>query len=274
MLGAGDVDYSTPTSATTRPATSGSGCGAGSCSPSRPTRARPPRPSPDLADHDPDHGQRRRQRGRQDVHDHHPQGASGTPARPPGDRRRRGARCEAHLQPGPAVRRHAGLRGPHRGLQDSSATVSPRWAKTPSAIANYIDTTPLPGVVAKDDQTVVFTLTQPGHVLRRHADPARLLAGSGRGAQRTCRAAPSSAKNQISNGPYKVDSVRADQGDRLLAQPGVERVDRPGPQGVRRQDRGRTRRSARTRSSSSCRPAPPTADMEFDVRRRRRSSRA
>ena len=34
-------------------------------------------------------------------------------------------------------------------------------AKTPAAIADYINKTPLPGVVAKDQTTVVFKLTQP-----------------------------------------------------------------------------------------------------------------
>ena len=35
----------------------------------------------------------------------------------------------------------------------------------------------MPGVTAKDDQTVVFKLDPPGQLLRRHADPAGLLPG-------------------------------------------------------------------------------------------------
>ncbi len=82
------------------------------------------------------------------------------------------------------------------------------FAKVPanaSAIAKYINDTDLPGVVAKDDYTVVFTLTHPAtyfvDMLTMNAfDPAP---------EEILKYVPGSTKlgqNQVANGPYKIDS--------------------------------------------------------------------
>ena len=126
-------------------------------------------------DRPPDRGQRD-QCGRQDVHDQHPPGCQVEhhPG-PSGDGAGHGARREAHLQPGAAVRRPARLRRPHRRLpvvlrrvreggQDARRHRRHTWTRPPLA-----------GVTAKDDQTVVFTLVHPAKLLRRHAHPALVL---------------------------------------------------------------------------------------------------
>ena len=163
MLGAGDVDYMDPNisyysvgymrAAAVEPAAVHLPRRQG---PDHQGRARP-------RHRDPDRGQRRHQRGRQDLHVHHPPGreVEHHPG-PPGHRAGHGARRQAHLQPGPAVRRPPRLRRPDRRVTSRSATASPRSAKTPAAIAAYIDKTPLPGVVAKDDQTVGLHPHPPG----------------------------------------------------------------------------------------------------------------
>ncbi|TCO26316.1 peptide/nickel transport system substrate-binding protein [Kribbella steppae] len=78
-------------------------------------------------------------------------------------------------------------------------------AKTPAAIQAYIDTTPLPGVVAKDDTTVVFTLNQPASYF---VDMLTLPAFSPAPVE-ALKYLPGSTElgnNYPSDGPYKVDS--------------------------------------------------------------------
>jgi peptide/nickel transport system substrate-binding protein len=77
--------------------------------------------------------------------------------------------------------------------------------QTPAAIADYINTTDLPGVVAQDDSTVVFHLTRPASYFvdmltlpafsPAPAEFLKYLPGSSQLAQHT-----------LSDGPYKVDS--------------------------------------------------------------------
>ena len=77
--------------------------------------------------------------------------------------------------------------------------------KTAAAIADYIDKTPLPGVVAKDDTTVVFKLTQPASYF---VDMLTLSAFSPAPAE-VLKYLPASTElgNHFpSDGPYKVDS--------------------------------------------------------------------
>lgn len=77
--------------------------------------------------------------------------------------------------------------------------------KTVAAIQNYIDKTPLPGVVAKDDTTVVFKLTQPATYF---VDMLTLSAFSPAPAE-SLKYLPASTElgnNFPSDGPYKVDS--------------------------------------------------------------------
>jgi peptide/nickel transport system substrate-binding protein len=78
-------------------------------------------------------------------------------------------------------------------------------AHTPAAIAAYMNKTPLPGVVAKDDSTVVFTLVHPaayfGDMLTMNSfDPAPVEFN------KYLPASPELAANTISDGPYKIDS--------------------------------------------------------------------
>ncbi|MFG1815254.1 ABC transporter substrate-binding protein [Kribbella sp. NPDC049174] len=78
-------------------------------------------------------------------------------------------------------------------------------AKTPAAIQAYIDKTPLPGVVAKDDTTVVFTLNQPASYF---VDMLTLPAFSPAPVE-ALKYLPASTElgnNFPSDGPYKVDS--------------------------------------------------------------------
>ena len=55
--------------------------------------------------------------------------------------------------------------------------------KTAAAIASYINNTPLPGVVAENPSDGRVPPDAPGDLLRGHADPARVLPGTRRGAQ-------------------------------------------------------------------------------------------
>jgi peptide/nickel transport system substrate-binding protein len=78
-------------------------------------------------------------------------------------------------------------------------------AKTPAAIQAYIDKTPLPGVVAKNATTVVFTLTQPATYF---TDMLTLPAFSPAPVE-ALKYLPASTElgnNFPSDGPYKVDS--------------------------------------------------------------------
>lgn len=78
-------------------------------------------------------------------------------------------------------------------------------AKTPTAIADYINKTPLPGVVAKDQTTVVFKLTQPASYF---VDMLTLPAFSPAPVE-VLKYLPASTElgnNFPSDGPYKVDS--------------------------------------------------------------------
>ena len=78
-------------------------------------------------------------------------------------------------------------------------------AKTPAAIAAYINNTPLPGVVAKDDSTVVFTLTKPATYF---PDMLTLPAFSPAPVE-ALKYLPASTElgnNFPSDGPYQVDS--------------------------------------------------------------------
>ncbi|NEA31377.1 ABC transporter substrate-binding protein [Streptomyces sp. SID13031] len=77
--------------------------------------------------------------------------------------------------------------------------------KTVAAIQSYIDKTPLPGVVAKDDTTVVFKLTQPATYF---VDMLTLSAFSPAPVE-SLKYLPASTElgnNYPSDGPYKVDS--------------------------------------------------------------------
>ena len=84
---------------------------------------------------------------------------------------------------------------------DGFAKVKP----TASAIADYINQTDLPGVVAKDDKTVVFTLTSPASYF---PDMLTLPAFSPAPKEYDAYVPASSelAQHTISDGPYKIES--------------------------------------------------------------------
>jgi peptide/nickel transport system substrate-binding protein len=76
-------------------------------------------------------------------------------------------------------------------------------AQTPKAIADYIDKTPLPGVVAKDDTTVVFHLTHPATYF---VDMLTLPAFSPAPVEvlKYLPASQALGQHEISDGPYQV----------------------------------------------------------------------
>ena len=66
----------------------------------------------------------------------------------------------------------------------------------------------------------------PGQLLRRHADPAGLLAGTRRSATPTCRAAPSSRNTRLRR-PLQDRLVRADEEHHLHPQPRLDAATDP-----------------------------------------------
>ena len=99
-------------------------------------------------------------------------------------------------------------------------------AKTPAALAAYIDKTPVTGITAKDDQTVVFTLTHPASyfvdmLTLPSFSPApkewdAYLPGS-----------PELAQHTISDGPYKIDSYTATKNITLSRNPAWDAASDP-----------------------------------------------
>ncbi|HET8593758.1 MAG TPA: ABC transporter substrate-binding protein [Intrasporangium sp.] len=85
---------------------------------------------------------------------------------------------------------------------DGFAKVTDKSAK---GVADYIDKTDLPGVVAKDDTTLVFTLTHPAAYF---TDMLTLPAFSAAPKEydQYLPASPELGQHTISDGPYKIDS--------------------------------------------------------------------
>jgi peptide/nickel transport system substrate-binding protein len=105
------------------------------------------------------------------------------------------------VQPFGGIPDFASLIVGYQAFQDGFAKV----AKTPQAIANYIEKTPLPGVVAKDQTTVVFHLTHPATYF---VDMLTLPAFSPAPVE-VLKYLPASTElgnHEISDGPYQVDS--------------------------------------------------------------------
>jgi peptide/nickel transport system substrate-binding protein len=89
----------------------------------------------------------------------------------------------------------------YQSFCDGFAKVDP----TPTAIAEYVDKTQLPGVVAKDDTTVEFHLTAPATYF---TDMLTLTAFSPAPVE-VMKYLPGSqqlGQNQIADGPYRIDS--------------------------------------------------------------------
>ncbi|TCO40604.1 peptide/nickel transport system substrate-binding protein [Kribbella antiqua] len=105
------------------------------------------------------------------------------------------------VQPFGGIPDFANLIVGYKAFADGFAKV----AKTPAAIQEYIDKTPLPGVVAKDQTTVEFHLTQPATYF---VDMLTLPAFSPAPVE-VLKYLPASTElgnNFPSDGPYKVDS--------------------------------------------------------------------
>ncbi|MGW1339680.1 ABC transporter substrate-binding protein [Kribbella sp. NPDC002412] len=105
------------------------------------------------------------------------------------------------VQPFGGIPDFANLIVGYKAFADGFAKVD----KTPAAIQAYIDKTPLPGVVAKDQTTVVFHLTQPATYF---VDMLTLPAFSPAPVE-VLKYLPASTElgnNYPSDGPYKVDS--------------------------------------------------------------------
>ncbi len=105
------------------------------------------------------------------------------------------------VQPFGGIPDFANLIVGYKAFADGFAKV----AKTPAAIQAYIDKTPLPGVVAKDQTTVEFHLTQPATYF---VDMLTLPAFSPAPVE-VLKYLPASTElgnNFPSDGPYKVDS--------------------------------------------------------------------
>jgi peptide/nickel transport system substrate-binding protein len=136
-------------------------------------------------------------------------------------------------------------------------------AHTPAALAAYMDKTPLPGVVAKDDSTVVYTLVHPaayfGDMLTMNAfDPAPVEYN------KYLPASPELAQNTVSNGPYKIDSYVATKSINLSRNPSWDAATDP----VRKAyvdkivvNEASTQDSAQQQLQTNS----ASADMEFDT---------
>ena len=106
---------------------------------------------------------------------------------------------------------------------------------TPADLTKFIDSNELPGVVAKDDSTIVIKLVRPAAYF---ADMLALAAFSPAPVE-VMKYMPGSAelgKNQVARRSVQDRQVRPDQVHRAEPQPRLGRLDRPGPQGLRRQD--------------------------------------
>ncbi|WP_457255418.1 ABC transporter substrate-binding protein [Pedococcus sp. P5_B7] len=81
-------------------------------------------------------------------------------------------------------------------------------AKTPAALAAYVDKTPVAGLQAKDDQTVVFQLTHPASYF---VDMLTLPSFSPAPKEYDAYlpGSPELAAHTVSDGPYKIDSYTA-----------------------------------------------------------------
>ncbi|TDO46329.1 peptide/nickel transport system substrate-binding protein [Kribbella sp. VKM Ac-2527] len=105
------------------------------------------------------------------------------------------------VQPFGGIPDFASLIVGYQAFQNGFAKV----AKTPQAIADYIEKTPLPGVEAKDQTTVVFHLTHPATYF---VDMLTLPAFSPAPVE-VLKYLPASTElgnHEISDGPYQVDS--------------------------------------------------------------------
>ncbi|MDQ1535949.1 MAG: peptide/nickel transport system substrate-binding protein [Actinomycetota bacterium] len=136
-------------------------------------------------------------------------------------------------------------------------------AHTPAAIAAYMNTTALPGVVAKDDSTVVFTLTHPAAYF---PDMLTLNAFSPVPVEfnKYLPASPELAANTVANGPYRIDSYVATKSIKLSRNPAWDPASDP----VRKAYVDRivvNETSTQDSAQQQLQTSSPAADMEFDT---------
>jgi peptide/nickel transport system substrate-binding protein len=134
---------------------------------------------------------------------------------------------------------------------------------TPTAMAAYMDKTPLTGVVAKDDSTVVFSLTHPAAYF---TDMLTLPAFSPAPVEFNKYVPGSStlAQNTISDGPYKVDSYVATKTISFSRNPAWD----PASDSVRKAYVDKiviNETSTQDSAQQQLQTGTPGADMEFDA---------
>ena len=141
---------------------------------------------------------------------------------------------------------------------------------TPAAMAAYMDKTPLPGVVAKDDSTVTFMLTHPAAYF---VDMLTLTAFSPAPVEFN-KYVPGSAdlaQHTISDGPYKVDAYVATKSITFSRNPAWDAASDT----VRKAYVDKiviNETSTQDSAQQQLQTATPGADMEFDASRRRARS--
>ena len=160
---------------------------------------------------------------------------------------------------------------PFGGLPDYESLISgmqsfcdgfAKVGKTPAALAAYLEKTPLPGVVAKDDQTVVFRLTHPASYF---VDMLTLPAFSPAPKEWDAYlpASPALAAHTISDGPYKIDAYKPTKDITFSRNPAWDASADP----VRKAYVDRVvinETVSQDSAQQQLETGTPTADMEFD----------
>lgn len=136
-------------------------------------------------------------------------------------------------------------------------------AKTPAALAAYVDKTPVAGLVAKDDQTVVFTLTHPASYF---VDMLTLPSFSPAPKEYDAYlpASPELAAHTISDGPYRIDSYTATKNITMSRNPAWDPASDP----IRKAyvDKVVINETVSQESiQQQLQTGTPSADMEFDT---------
>jgi len=134
--------------------------------------------------------------------------------------------------------------------------------KTPAAIAAYIENTPLSGVVAKDDLTVVFTLNNPAAYF---PDMLTLPAFSPAPKEYDAYlpASPELAQHTLSDGPYQIESYSPTKNITFVRNPAWDAASDP----VRKAyvDKIVVNETVTQDSTQQqLQTGTPSADMEFD----------
>ena len=136
-------------------------------------------------------------------------------------------------------------------------------SKTPAALAAYVDRTPVAGLTAKDDRTVVFTLTHPASYF---VDMLTLPSFSPAPKEWDAYlpASPELAAHTLSDGPYKIDSYTPTKNITLSRNPAWDPASDP----VRKAYVDKVVINETVSQDSiqqQLQTGTPSADMEFDA---------